>query len=775
MCYHLNNYEYVSGKVVIAMKSWKKRYISIILVFFVAFGILPGLMGGSIAFAGTESKDELLGVKIGAGNIGILGKTAASYGTLQATLDGTTLTISGKGAIPDNAFPKNHTDSKAKFKIDVSQVKKIVINKGITEIGPYAFTGCTKATSVTLSEGITLIRDGAFRECASITSVSLPKSITHVQAGAFSSKTSVRPQNSKLVKYTAKDEKTGAQYVGYEIQDTLKFTALWDYSKGFKLLESINAKRKAKSLDPLTMDVSLTECAMERAMEIVVLYDHIRPTGERCFTISGQVKGEDALVGGTDPATIIKALDSEAQKNKTTPYYLLKNLPDEAKSKSVGVGCIQHNGTYYWIICYGTQVLQKFSGTPITTTKTQAIKFPYGTNVITRNGVKHTHAFKINTGNLKLAVRNINGTINPDKITASLKLGGVTFIRNSGKWSSDNASVARVSSAGEITPVNPGTTQIRAGSVYTNRAAITVTTYKMSRYYGSSRYETAYEIGKAYKKIKTAAKFDSIIVACGTDFPDALAGSYLSKAINAPIIVWRAKEHTGFQKYIKEYVKPGGKIYLLGGTAAVDNYVKTGLGNYKFKRIEGRTRFETNTEVLKSAGFKSGEILVCDGLSFQNALIASATGKPLLLVMGEALRPAQKEVLSKASNLKVTIIGGTTGASAVSSKIETELRGYTSNVTRITGSTPDEVSAKVAKKYFAVPKEAILTVDYNFPDGLCGGPLALAKNCPIFLIGDKESAHKHTLNYFKDNKITNVTALGGDTLITDQVCEKMTT
>ena len=143
--------------------------------------------------------------------------------------------------------------------------------------------------------------------------------------------------------------------------------------------------------------------------------------------------------------------------------------------------------------------------------------------------------------------------------------------------------------------------------------------------------------------------------------------------------------------------------------------------------------------------------------------------------MGEALRPAQKEVLSKASNLKVTIIGGTTGASAVSSKIETELRGYTSNVTRITGSTPAEVSAKVAKKYFTSPKEAILTVDYNFPDGLCGGPLALAKNCPIFLIGDKESAHKHTLTYFKDNKITNVTALGGDTLITDQVCEKMTT
>ena len=752
------------------MKSMKKRWISIALAIVVVVGIMPGFMGDFYTYGVSSNTEDLVGTPIKTGG---LNKTTATYGTITATLDGTTLTISGKGAIPDNAFPKNYQDAKAKFKVDVSKVTKIVINKGITEIGPFAFYGCTKATSLTLSEGITLIRDGAFRECSSIASVTLPKSITHVQAGAFSTKTKLKAQDSRLTKYTAKDEKTGASYVGYEMQDTLKFTAVWDYSKAFSVLEEINKRRSQKGLASLTMDVYLTECAMERAMEIVALYDHIRPTGERCFTISGQVKGEDALVGGASAKTILDALKNEAANNKTQPYYLLKNLPDESDTKAVGIGCIQHNGTNYWIICYGVKVMEKFSGTPINATKTQAIKFPFGTNTITRNGVKYTHNFKINTGNLKLAVRNINGQHTPDKITASLKLAGITFIRNSGKWSSDNTKVAKVSSAGEITAVNSGTTQIRAGSTYTNRAAVTVTVYKMSRYFGESRYETAYNIATAYRSLSpSAAKFNSIIVACGTDFPDALAASYLSKSINAPIIVWRAKENANVQKYIKNNVKSGGRIYLLGGTAAVDDMIKSGMSSYSFKRIGGKTRFETNTEVLKSAGFKGGEVLVCDGLTFQSALIGSATGKPILLVMGDTLRPAQKEVLSKATNLKFTIIGGTT---AVSKALENELKAYSSNITRITGSTPDEISAKVAQKYYSNPKEIILTVDNNFPDGLCGGPLALVKNCPIFLIGDKESAYKNTLNYCKTNNITNVTALGGETLITNEVCEKMTT
>ncbi|MBO5389511.1 MAG: hypothetical protein J6A59_15555 [Lachnospiraceae bacterium] len=67
---------------------------------------------------------------------------------------------------------------------------------------------------------------------------------------------------------------------------TITFTGTYDYSQAFEILDLVNQERRAQGLNELVMDKELLEAAMLRAAEIAVLFDHTRPDGSRCFTVS---------------------------------------------------------------------------------------------------------------------------------------------------------------------------------------------------------------------------------------------------------------------------------------------------------------------------------------------------------------------------------------------------------------------------------------------------------------------------------------------------------
>ena len=66
------------------------------------------------------------------------------------------------------------------------------------------------------------------------------------------------------------------------------------------------------------------------------------------------------------------------------------------------------------------------------------------------------------------------------------------------------------------------------GTVTVNVNADIDTTIKTInlRYWGSNRYETSFAVGDELYK---SGKFENVVVACGTNFPDALSGGYLTK------------------------------------------------------------------------------------------------------------------------------------------------------------------------------------------------------------------------------------------------------
>ena len=126
----------------------------------------------------------------------------------------------------------------------------------------------------------------------------------------------------------------------------------------------------------------------------------------------------------------------------------------------------------------------------------------------------------------------------------------------------------------------------------------------MIRIAGDNRYATSTAAADALKKSLGVDKFENIIVASGDDYPDALAGSYLAKVKNAPVMLVGKDVNTeaDVKQYINKNLKKSGTVYLLGGTGVVTSRFEKSLGDLKVERLGGQTRYETNIAILKAAG-----------------------------------------------------------------------------------------------------------------------------------------------------------------------------
>ena len=152
--------------------------------------------------------------------------------------DDGTLTISGKGDMAD------YNSGTAPWYSVRSQIKSVVIERGVTSIGNDAFYGCDALTGVTIPGSVIRIEDYAFSDCSALTSVTIPDSVTYIGYWAFSdcdSLTSVTIPGSVIkiggsVFYDC-DALTDIYYDGYGI-DWLKvdgsLSSLTGYTVRFK-------------------------------------------------------------------------------------------------------------------------------------------------------------------------------------------------------------------------------------------------------------------------------------------------------------------------------------------------------------------------------------------------------------------------------------------------------------------------------------------------------------------------------------------------------------
>lgn len=106
-------------------------------------------------------------------------------------LSGKTLTISGTGAMPDFDFPNGNLapwwnyealgmlTSFGSFKLE-GELKKVVIQDGVTNVSNYALFFLPAATQITLPESVTSIGRYGIALCSKLNGVSLPKAVTAI-------------------------------------------------------------------------------------------------------------------------------------------------------------------------------------------------------------------------------------------------------------------------------------------------------------------------------------------------------------------------------------------------------------------------------------------------------------------------------------------------------------------------------------------------------------------------------------------------------------------
>ncbi|MBQ1391363.1 MAG: leucine-rich repeat protein, partial [Firmicutes bacterium] len=227
------------------------------------------------------------------------------------------------------------------------------------------------------------------------------------------------------------------------------------------------------------------------------------------------------------------------------------------------------------------------AGTDYTVTYKNNTKAGTATVVITGKGSftgSKTASFKINPANVKNASvsaikdQTFTGSAIKPALTVKMTLGGKAVTLKAGT----DFTVSYKNNT------NPGT----ATATITGKGNFTGTlakTFKIvqakadySRLAGADRYETSRMIADAYKKALGISKFDTICVADGQNYPDALAGACFAAQKKAPILVVHQVAPTGEKSlaninYIKANLKPRGTVYILGGPGSVPDVVVASL------------------------------------------------------------------------------------------------------------------------------------------------------------------------------------------------------
>lgn len=285
---------------------------------------------------------------------------------------------------------------------------------------------------------------------------------------------------------------------------------------------------------------------------------------------------------------------------------------------------------------------------------------------------------------------------------------------------------------------------------------------EVTRLTGDTRYETAVEISKEGWETS-----DTVILARGDSFPDALAGAPLAYKHDAPILLTENGTLNAASK--AEIQRLGAKnIIILGGKGAVSNYVKyqlEGMG-LDVDRIGGDDRWETAVNIAASLGGSPEKAVVANGKNFPDALAiasyAASNGYPILLTDSDKLPSETKKALK---GIDSTIVVG--GEAVISKGVMESLP----EATRYFGQDRYGTAAEIATDLNPSTK-VYLATGKNFADALAGSVLAAKENASMLLVQPNDLPAV-TYDAIEELKAKDFHILGGENAVSNDVVEKL--
>lgn len=298
---------------------------------------------------------------------------------------------------------------------------------------------------------------------------------------------------------------------------------------------------------------------------------------------------------------------------------------------------------------------------------------------------------------------------------------------------------------------------------------------------GQDRYHTARTIAEDYNK----GKVKNIILASGTNFPDALSSSILSKKFDAPILLVGPTmgESSEALNYIAAHSDQDTKIYIIGGTGTISESLENEIQNsgHETERLSGLDLYETNLAVVNKIGVASGTpVIVASGEDFPDALsVSSFAGSnqyPILLVGKNYLSEKTQSYITTIKPSTVYIAGG---ASVVPQSLEDQIKDLlpSTMVKRLAGSDRFATAGAVINEFANNPNTVYLTNGFNFADALSGSALAAKTGDPILLIDNNSEtlppaveAYLKKLRDAGDSPI--VRTLGGEGVVPERLIQE---
>ena len=303
---------------------------------------------------------------------------------------------------------------------------------------------------------------------------------------------------------------------------------------------------------------------------------------------------------------------------------------------------------------------------------------------------------------------------------------------------------------------------IGAGSASANTPSSPTT----NRIYGSDRYETAAAIARAQLNTTSAGAVsatnpDSLIIASGENFPDALAGGQLATATRPMLLVRKDSIPTATSDFIADYKSSfatGSKrVFILGGESAISADTVTAIQSAittagsltppVITRLSGLTRYETAKAISDYTSITQADdqLIIANGGNFEDAVTASSLaamkGWPLILTPSTGLNATLKTKLDSF----IAVPGGTDQFVIIGAGIPDDIEQYListksiapAKIRRIQGADHYQTNFLTNAAYlltggYSGANVALVTGE-NWPDALAFAGFGLKTNTHLVL------------------------------------------
>ena len=297
----------------------------------------------------------------------------------------------------------------------------------------------------------------------------------------------------------------------------------------------------------------------------------------------------------------------------------------------------------------------------------------------------------------------------------------------------------------------------------------------VNRLSGGDRYGTGVSVSRAQwanagGDDTPRAVANSVVLARGDNFPDALAGVPLAKRNRAPLLLTEsASLNPQTADEIRRVLPRGKTVYILGGVTAISPTVQQqleGMG-YNVQRYGGTDRFQTSLLIATQGMGSPHQVVVATGLTFADALsagpLAADEGNAILLSNGTTLDPNTKNYIAAAER-KNGAADPAFHLNAVGGAAVTATKYLGSQSHALWGNDRFLTAAAVAQRFAAdmpVTQFGIATGS-QFADALTGGAYMANANEPLLLTAPTSLASSAAgLLSTMQSQLSQVTLFGG--------------